>query len=73
MTRKWVSQTSSLPRIPIFYTLKKIHKLKPLSRSIISGCDGPTIYISSFAETLLQPNTQKPQSYIKDITDFVIL
>ena len=35
MTRKWLSQTSSPPRIPIFYTLTKIHKPKPFGRPII--------------------------------------
>ena len=29
MTAKWLSQTSSPPRIHIFYTLTKIHKPKP--------------------------------------------
>ena len=27
MTKKWLAQTPSLPRIPVFYTLKKIHNL----------------------------------------------
>ena len=30
MTAKWLSQTPSPPRIPIFYTLTKIHKPKPV-------------------------------------------
>ena len=42
MTKKWLLQTPNLPRIPIFYTLKRIHKPKPVGRPIISGCDGPT-------------------------------
>ena len=42
MTKKWLLQTPNLPRIPIFYTLTKIHKPKPVGRPIISGCDGPT-------------------------------
>ena len=42
MTTKWLSQTPSPPRIPIFYTLTKIHKPKPVGRPIISGCEGPT-------------------------------
>ena len=29
MTKKWLSQTPSPPRIPVFYTLTKIHKLTP--------------------------------------------
>ena len=47
MTKKWLLQTPNPPRIPIFYTLTKIHKPKPVGRPIISGCDGPTERISS--------------------------
>jgi len=71
MTRKWLSQTSSPPRMPIFYRLIKIHKPKPVGRPIISMCDGPTERISSFIDTLLQPIAQNQQSYIKDTTDFI--
>ena len=71
MTKKWLAQTSSPPRIPVFYTLTKIHKPVPVGRPIISGCDGPTEKISSFVDTLLQPIAQKQQSYIKDTTDFI--
>jgi len=42
MTKKWLSQTTSPPRIPVFYTLTKIHKPIMVGRPIISGCDGPT-------------------------------
>ena len=42
MTKKWLAQTPSPPRIPVFYTLTKIHKPVPVGRPIISGCDGPT-------------------------------
>ena len=47
MTKKWLSQTPNPPRIPIFYTLTKIHKPLPVGRAIISGCEGPTERISS--------------------------
>ena len=43
------------PRIPIFYTLTKIHKTTLVGRPIISGCDGPTEKISAFRDRLLQP------------------
>ena len=66
MTKKWLLQTPNPPRIPIFYTLTKIYKPKPVGRPIISGCDGPTERISSFVDTLLQPIAQKQQSFIKD-------
>ena len=71
MTKKWLLQTPKLPRIPIFYTLTKIHKPKLVGRPIISGCDGPTERISSFVDTLLQPIAQKQKSFIKDTTDFI--
>ena len=50
MTKKWLSQTFSPPRIPVFYTLTKIHKPIPVRRPIISGCDCPTKKISSLSE-----------------------
>jgi len=71
MTRKWFSQTRSPPRIPIFYTLTKIHKPNPVGRPIISGCDGPTERLSFFVDKLLQPIAQKQKSYLKDTTDFI--
>ncbi|CAH3180095.1 unnamed protein product, partial [Porites lobata] len=71
MTAKWLSQTPCPPRIPIFYTLTKIHKPKPVGRPIISGCEGPTERISSFVDRLLQPIAQRQKSYINDSTDFI--
>ena len=69
MTKKWLSQTPSPPRIPIFYTLTKIHKPTPVGRPVISGCDG----ISAFLDRLLQPIAQRQASYLKDLTDFINL
>ena len=71
MTKKWLSQTPNPPRIPVFYTLTKVHKPTPVGRPLISGCDGPTERISSFVDTLLQPIAQIQQSFIKDTTDFI--
>ena len=71
MTKRWLSQYPKPPRIPTFCTLTKIHKSKPVGIPIISGCDSPTDKISSFVDTLLQPITQKQQSFIKDTTDFI--
>ena len=71
MTKKWFSQTRDPPRIPIFYTLTKIHKPNPVGRPIISGCEGPTERLSFFVDKLLQPIAQKQKSYLKDATDFV--
>lgn len=71
MTEKWLSLTQKPPRIPIFYTLTKIHKPNPVGRPIISGCEGPTERISSFLDFLLQPIAKQQKSYLKDTTDFI--
>jgi len=73
MTAKWLFLTPDPPRIPVFYTLTKIHKPTPVGRPIISGCDGPTERISVFADHLIQPIAQKQASYLKDVTDFLNL
>ena len=52
MTKKWLSLTSNLPQIPVFYTLTKIHKPNPVGRPIQAG---PTERISSFVDHLHQP------------------
>ena len=62
MTKKWLSQTPTAPRIPIFYTLTKTHKPKPVGRPIISGCDGSFITAYCHATKI---------RYIKDTTDFI--
>ena len=64
MTLKWLSQTPNPPRIPVFYTLTKTHKVNLSSRPIISGCDSPTERISAFVDSLLQPIIKEQQSYI---------
>ena len=71
MTKKWLCQTPNPPRIPIFYTLTKIHKPTPVGRPIISGCEGPTEKLSSFVDKLLQPIAQQQKSYLKDTTAFI--
>ena len=71
MTAKWLSLTPNPPRIPIFYTLTKIHKLTPVGRPIISGCGSPTEQISAFVDRLIQPIAQKQDSYLKDTTHFL--
>jgi len=73
MTFKWLSQTPNPPRIPVFYTLTKTHKVNLSSRPIISGCDSPAERISAFVDTLLQPIMKEQQSYIKDTTQFINL
>ena len=71
MTVKWLSQTPNPPRVPVFYTLTKIHKPTPVGRPIISGNDGPTERISAFIDSLLQPIAKSQKSYLKDTTDFI--
>ena len=73
MTKKWLCLTPNPPRVPVFYTLTKIHKPTPVGRPIISGCDGPTERLSSFVDSLLQPIAQKQKSYLKDTIDFINL
>ena len=41
MTVKWLSQTPNPNRIPVFYTLIKIHTPTPVGRPIVAGNDGP--------------------------------
>ena len=65
MTKKWLSQTPSPPRMPVFYTLTKIQKPVLTGRPIISGYDGPTERISSFLDHILQPIAKAPKSYSK--------
>ena len=71
MTEKWLLQTPNAPRIPVFYTITKIRKPKPVGRPIISACEGPTERISSFVDSLLQPIAKVQKSYLKDTTEFI--
>ena len=71
MMKKWLSETPNPPRIPVFYTLTKIHKPTPVERPIISDYDGPTERISSFVDHLLQLIAKTQKSYLKDTTDFI--
>ena len=68
MTKKWLCQTPNPPRIPVFYTLTKIHNPVRTGRPIISGCEGPTEKLSAFVDKLLQPIAQQQKSYLKDTT-----
>ena len=74
VTAKWFNQTPDPPRIPVFYTLTKIHKPTLVGRPIISGCDGLTERLSSFpsgVDKVLQPIAQIQESYLKDTTHFI--
>ena len=71
MTFTWLSQTPSPPRVPVFYTLTKIHKPTPIGRPIISGNDGPTQRISSSVDNILQLIAKSQKSCLNDTTDFI--
>ena len=71
MTGKQLSLTQNPTRIPVFYTLTRIHKPTPVSRAIISGYDGPTERISCFFDRFIQPIARKQKLYLKDTTDFI--
>ena len=64
MTKKWLYQTPTPPRIPIFYTLTKIHKPTPVGRRIKLSC---------FVDKILQAIVRQQKSYLKDTTDFINL
>ena len=70
-TAKWLFLTPDPPRIPVFYTLNKIHKPTPVGRPFLSGCSGPTERISAFVDHVIQPIAQLQASYLKDTTDFI--
>ena len=58
-------------RTPTLYLLPKIHKADIPGRPIISGCDGPTVKLSKFADYFLKPSVHNIPSYIKDSTAFL--
>ena len=62
MTEKWLCQTPNPPRIPVFYTLTKIHKLTWETL----GVSGLTEKLSAFVAILLQPLAQQQKSHLKD-------
>ena len=73
MTKTWICQTpAEPPHIPIFYTLRKIHRLTPVGRPLVSGSDGlvATKKLSSFVY-ILQPAAQQQKSYLKETTHFI--
>ena len=58
-------------RTPQLYLLPKIHKQDNPGRPIISGCGGPTVKLSQYADHLLKPLLKHIPSYIQDTTDFL--
>ena len=55
----------------ILHSLTNIHKQTLVRRPIISGYDGLTECLSSFADKLHQPIAQMQDSYLQDTTHFI--
>lgn len=55
-------------RIPIIYTVPKIHKCKenPLGRPIVNGIDSLTSRMGQYLDYYIQPAVQQTQAYLKD-------
>ena len=70
MTAKWLSLTPDPLRMPVFYTLTKIHKPTLVGWPIISGCSGPTEKISAVVDHLIQPIAQQA-SFVKNTADYI--
>ena len=49
--KRSLSQTPNPPRIPVFYTVAKLHKPTLAERPIISGCNGPAERLSALVDT----------------------
>jgi len=47
-------QTPNPLRVPVSYSLTKIHKPTPVGRPIVAGNDGPTERLSAFVDSILQ-------------------
>ena len=58
-------------KTPTLYLLPKIHKAGNPGRPIISGCDGPTVRLSKYADHFLKPLVSNIPSFVKDSTDFL--
>ena len=53
---------------PTFYLLPKIHKLNTPGGPIVSACSCPSLYISEYVDSLLQPIVQSLPTNVKDTT-----
>ncbi len=69
-THKFLTSDSHA-RTPHLYLLPKIHKQDIPGRPIISGCGGPTVKLSQYADHLLKPLLNHIPSYIQDTTYFL--
>ena len=71
-TAKFITPTSD-SRLPIFYTLPKIHKEGVPGRPIVSAVSSATENISEFLNLCLQPILPHLQSYVKNTKHFITL
>lgn len=55
-----------------FYLLPKIHKPSVPGRPIVSACACPTMHISAFVDSVLQPIVESTPAFLKDTTDFLL-
>lgn len=71
MQPKFLINTS--PRIPLFYTLPKIHKKVafPPGRPIANACSTALEPIMQFADSFFKAFVVEAKSYVKDSTDFI--
>ena len=58
-------------KTPTIYLLHKIHEAGNPGRPIISGCDGPTVRLSKYADYFLKPLVRNIPSSVKYSTDFL--
>ena len=70
LTHKFLTSDTQA-RTPQLYLLPKIHKPDIPGRPIISGCGGPTVKLSQYADHLLKPLLKHIPSYVQDTTDFL--
>ena len=69
LTHKFL-RSDTQARTPQLYLLPKIHKPDIPGRPTISGCGGPTVKLSQYADHLLKPQLKHIPSYVQDTTDF---
>src|SRR3984885_9104393 len=67
--KRLVVETSRCSR---FYLLPKIHKQGNPGRPIVSACSCPTMHISAYVDSILQPIVRRTPAFLKDTTDFLL-
>ena len=70
LTHKFLTSDTQARTLQL-YLLPKIHKPDVPGRPIISGCEGPTVKVSQYADHLVKPLPKHIPSYVQDTTDFL--